>query len=74
MKSKEGLHTAYLDNYVTVFAPSNDAIDMFEGVTDENFILNHMGKLELYIIMSEDFVILAHVSSFCLSKTRASNN
>ena len=40
------LHSAYLDNYVTVFAPSDGAMDMFEGIKDENFILNHMGKLE----------------------------
>eukprot|EP00090_Calanus_glacialis_P012795 TRINITY_DN2142_c0_g1_i1.p1 TRINITY_DN2142_c0_g1~~TRINITY_DN2142_c0_g1_i1.p1 ORF type:complete len:616 (-),score=157.05 TRINITY_DN2142_c0_g1_i1:467-2314(-) len=26
----------------TVFAPSDDAMDMFQGIKDENFILNHM--------------------------------
>lgn len=42
LQSTKGLHEAYLDNYVTVFAPSNDALDAFEGQKDENFILNHM--------------------------------
>jgi len=51
LKTNDGLHNAYLDNYVTVFAPSNDAMDSFSGLKDENFILNHMAsvypKLEL---------------------------
>jgi len=42
LKSTKGVHTAYLDNYVTVFAPSNDAMDLFKGQKDENFILHHM--------------------------------
>jgi len=42
LKTNDGLHNAYLDNYVTVFAPSNDAMDSFSGLKDENFILNHM--------------------------------
>ena len=46
LKSTKGVHTAYLDNYVTVFAPSNDAMDLFKGQKDENFILHHMGKTE----------------------------
>jgi len=42
LKTTEGLHKAYLDNYVTVFAPTNNAMNSFGGVTDENFILHHM--------------------------------
>jgi len=45
LKTKEGLHNAYLDNYVTVFAPSDAAMGAFEGLTDENFILNHMASV-----------------------------
>ena len=45
LKTTEGLHKAYLDNYVTVFAPTNNAMNSFGGVTDENFILHHMGRL-----------------------------
>ena len=46
MKNTEGLHKAYLDNYVTVFAPTNDAMNSFHGVKDENFILHHMGRYQ----------------------------
>jgi len=42
LKNSEGLPNAYLDNYVTVFAPSNDAMNAYTGLKDENFILNHM--------------------------------
>jgi uncharacterized surface protein with fasciclin (FAS1) repeats len=42
LKTTEGVHTGYLDNYVTVFAPSNVAMDAFHGLKDQNFILNHM--------------------------------
>jgi len=45
LKTNEGLHNAYLDNYVTVFAPSNDAMNAFKGLKDENFILNHMASV-----------------------------
>ena len=45
LKLTEGLHLAHLDNFVTVFAPSNDAMEAFGGVKDDNLILNHMGKL-----------------------------
>ena len=44
LKSSRGVHTAYLENYVTVFAPSNDAMNKYKGSKDENFILHHMGK------------------------------
>ena len=45
LNSTEGLHLAHLDNFVTVFVPSNDAMEAFGGVKDDNLILNHMGKL-----------------------------
>jgi len=45
LKSSDGLHTGYLNNYVTVFAPSNAAMDAFDGLKDENFILNHMASV-----------------------------
>ena len=38
-----GVHNTYLDNYVTVFAPTNDALDRYEGDLNEEFILNHFG-------------------------------
>ena len=44
LKQVKGVHTAYLDNYVTVFAPSNDAMNKYKGPKDENFLLHHMGK------------------------------
>ena len=31
-------------SFVTVFAPSNDAMKAYKGPKDENFILNHMGE------------------------------
>ena len=45
MKSREGAHTTHLDTFITVFAPSNDAMEAFAGDADENLILNHMGEL-----------------------------
>jgi len=42
LRSTPGLHTAYLDSFVTVFAPHDTAFDQFEGEWDENTILNHM--------------------------------
>jgi len=52
LSSIEGLHKVYLDSFVTVFAPSNEAMKAYQGPKDENFILNHMvssavGKEEL---------------------------
>jgi len=44
LKSSRGVHTAYLENYVTVFAPSNDAMNKYKGSKDENFILHHMAS------------------------------
>ena len=50
VRSTVGSHTTHLDNFVTVFAPSNDAMEEFNGVKDVNLILNHMGKsLIVYI-------------------------
>ena len=50
LKSTEGLHLAHLDSFVTVFAPSNDAMEAFGGVKDDNLILNHMGKLLQHLL------------------------
>ena len=41
---------AHLDNFVTVFVPSNDAMEAFGGVKDDNLILNHMGKLLRHLL------------------------
>lgn len=38
----EGLHRAFLDRTVTVFAPTNDAMVRFKGRKIENLALNHM--------------------------------
>merc|ERR550532_2858874 len=42
LKQTDGLHQAYLDNYVTVFAPTNDAMNSYSGAKYENFLLHHM--------------------------------
>ena len=42
-----GVHNTYLDNYVTVFAPTNDALDSYEGDLNEEFILNHFGSVAM---------------------------
>ena len=31
-------------SFVTVFAPSNEAMKSYKGPKDQNFILNHMGE------------------------------
>jgi len=42
LSSMEGLPKVYLNSFVTLFAPSNDAMKAYKGPKDENFILNHM--------------------------------
>ena len=34
----------FVFSFVTVFAPSNEAMKSYKGPKDENFILNHMGE------------------------------
>lgn len=41
---KSPLATQYLQNELTVFAPSDTAMAKFKGAKDDQFILNHMGK------------------------------
>ena len=41
---KSTLATQYLQNELTVFAPSDTAMAKFKGAKDDQFILNHMGK------------------------------
>ena len=41
---KSPLATQYLQNELTVFAPSDTAMANFKGAKDDQFILNHMGK------------------------------
>ena len=38
------LASRYLENELTVFAPSDTAMAEFKGTKDDQFILNHMGK------------------------------
>jgi len=42
LKNTKGIHETYLNSFVTVFAPSNEAMKSYNGPKDENFILNHM--------------------------------
>ena len=44
LQNTPGLHSEHLNQFVTVFAPSNDALDNYHGEIDEQFILNHFGK------------------------------
>ena len=39
------LASQYLMNELTIFAPSDNAMNKYQGPKDDQFILNHMGKL-----------------------------
>ena len=52
-----GPHTAHLDTYVTMFAPTNEALESYGGPRDQNFILNHLGESHLSIYVLLSFVI-----------------
>merc|ERR1719362_359976 len=41
LSSIEGPHTTYLNTFVTVFAPTNAAMETYTGARDLDFILNH---------------------------------
>ena len=41
---QSSLASRYLENELTVFAPSDTAMAEFKGTKDDQFILNHMGK------------------------------
>ena len=43
----DGLHKAFLDRQVTLFAPTNDALRRHAGRHTENLILNHMTNIAL---------------------------
>ena len=46
----EGLHRAFLDRQVTLFAPTNAAMAAFKGRRhSENLILNHMTNIALRV-------------------------
>ena len=52
-----GPHSAHLDTYVTMFAPTNEALESYGGPRDQNFILNHLGESHLSIYVLLSFVI-----------------
>ena len=60
-----GPHSAHLDTYVTMFAPTNEALESYGGPRDQNFILNHLGESHLSIYVLLSFVIFIHLF-FCL--------
>ncbi|TRY68541.1 hypothetical protein TCAL_07251 [Tigriopus californicus] len=41
--------TQFIQNEITVFAPSNDAMNKFDGPKDENFVRNHMVNIAVRI-------------------------
>ena len=43
--SQSNLAKQYLSNELTIFAPSDNAMNKYNGLKDDQFILNHMGKL-----------------------------
>ena len=40
-----GPHSQHLNSHLTVFAPSNEAVEAYQGARDSSFILNHLGEL-----------------------------
>ena len=42
-----GLHQAFLERPITLFAPTNDAMRKFKGRKDENLALNHMSNVAI---------------------------
>ena len=45
--SQSNLAKQYLSNELTIFAPSDNAMNKYNGLKDDQFILNHMGKLAI---------------------------
>ena len=45
LSSTEGPHTSHLNSFVTVFAPTNAAMETYTGARDLDFILNHFGEI-----------------------------
>jgi hypothetical protein len=54
----EGLHRAFLDRQVTLFAPTNHAVLAFKGKKTENLILNHMTNIALQTNQGRDSPIV----------------
>ncbi len=57
----EGLHKAFLDRAVTLFAPNNQAMRRFRGRRNENLILNHMTNVAIFsnqVIYLESFFLI----------------
>jgi len=44
LEKTDGIHKYYMDGYVTIFAPSNAALDKFKGELNKAFILNHIAS------------------------------
>ena len=42
--TKSPLASQYLANELTIFAPSDTAMEKYTGQQDDQFLLNHMGK------------------------------
>ena len=66
---KSTLATQYLQNELTVFAPSDTAMAKFKGAKDDQFILNHMGKSDSpFLDLERPFLVLVKT---CRFNTRA---
>ena len=51
LESTPGKHSMYLNEFVTVFAPSNDAILNYRSAVNEDFILTHFGEWKVLIVV-----------------------
>lgn len=44
LEETDGIHKYYLNGYVTIFAPSNAALEKYQGELNKAFILNHIAS------------------------------
>ena len=62
----EGLHKAFLDRAVTVFAPNNYAMQRFRGRRNENLVLNHMSNVAIFSDKVSTYLWVSIVNEFLL--------
>ena len=60
LSSTAGPHSSQLENYVTVLAPTNAAMEAYRGARDIDFILNHFGEQQPQTQTSRKISLFQH--------------
>lgn len=67
---ESSLASQFLNNELTVFAPSDAAMAKYNGLKDDQFILNHMGMSSNSIVKERTKGLLYNVSRLVLAHKR----